>query len=233
MTNRTKYPRTYHLPWSEGVHSDDKVIKKPAQFDGMEIIVTEKMDGESTSLHKEYMHARSIDSSHNFTRDWAKKLQTLLSPDIPDNYIFSFENVAYYHSIEYNNLESFCYLLCIWNEKNMCLSYDEQCQWAEVLDLAQPQVFYRGVYDENILKNLSKELDLEKIEGYVIRNVESFHRDDFEKNVGKFVRKDHVQPNHENGIVEHWLKNTRPNKLANPNKVKPAFMMPSCNKFKF
>lgn len=229
MSARKKYPRTYHLDWSDGVHSDDKIIKNSSQFEGMEIVVTEKMDGESTSMYSDYMHARSISSAHNFTRDWAKKMHSVLCHDIPQGWIFSFENVAYVHSIEYKNLESFCYLLSIWKDDGYCLSYDEQCQWAEVLELAQPKVLYRGIYDEKVLRQLSKTMDLDKMEGYVIRNVESFHRDDFTKNMGKFVRANHVQPNHEvegedNGEVDHWLKHTYPNKLDNPMNVKPSFM---------
>jgi hypothetical protein len=238
MSNdRLKYPRTYHLPWSLGVHSDDKIIKTPNQFEGMEIVCTEKMDGESTSMYQDYMHARSVSSAHNFTRDWAKKMQSILANDIPKNWIFSFENLAYVHSIEYNNLESFCYLLSIWDDKGNCLSYDEQCQWADILELAQPKVFYRGIYDENILKNLVNELDLNHIEGYVIRNTASFHRDNFTKNIGKFVRFGHVQPNHtvedNEAEVEHWLKNTYPNKLLNPQIVKPSYMSQSIHKNKF
>lgn len=227
-TERYKYPRTYHFPWSSP-HSDDKLLKNLNVFNGMEIVVTEKLDGESTSFYRDYMHARSISSAHNFTRDWAKKLQSILSPDIPEGYIFSFENVGYVHSIEYDNLESFCYLLNIWNDQGFCLPYDEVCEWAQILDLAQPQEFYRGPYDEKVLKNLVKELDLTKTEGYVMRNVQSFHRDDFALNVGKFVREGHVQPNHEteegeNEEAEFWLKNTYPNRLADPTLVKPAFM---------
>lgn len=221
---RIKYPRTYHLPWSLCVHSDDKLVKNTSLFDNMEIVVTEKLDGESTSMYHDYMHARSVSSAHNFTRDWAKKMQNMIANDIPPGWVFNFENVAYYHSIKYDNLESFCYLLSIWDDKGFCLSYDEQCQWADILDLAQPQVFYRGVYDEKKLKQLAETLDLEKIEGYVIRNVNSFHRDEFGLNMAKFVRKDHVQPNHETGETEHWLKNTYPNKLSENIKIKPHYM---------
>lgn len=54
-----KHPRTYHLPWSEEVHGDDKVLKSTAHFDGEEVVVTEKRDGENTSLyHNGYIHAR-------------------------------------------------------------------------------------------------------------------------------------------------------------------------------
>jgi len=42
-----KYPRTYHLPWSPGVTKDDRVIKSTNVFEGREVVVTVKMDGEN------------------------------------------------------------------------------------------------------------------------------------------------------------------------------------------
>jgi len=43
-----KYPRTYHLPWSPGVNSDDRIIQDLSGVKGKEVIVTLKMDGENT-----------------------------------------------------------------------------------------------------------------------------------------------------------------------------------------
>ena len=39
---RYKYPRTYHLPFSPGFTSDDKVLKDDSQFYGKRVVVTEK-----------------------------------------------------------------------------------------------------------------------------------------------------------------------------------------------
>lgn len=44
---RYKYPRTYHLSSSPGKTSDDKVISDMSEFEGKEVVVTEKMDGEN------------------------------------------------------------------------------------------------------------------------------------------------------------------------------------------
>ena len=49
---RYKYPRTYHLPFSPGFTSDDKVLKDDSYFRGKEIVVTEKMDGENVSIYQ-------------------------------------------------------------------------------------------------------------------------------------------------------------------------------------
>lgn len=226
MENKKKYPRTVHLQWSQTIGSDDKRLKNTNHFVGKNVIISIKKDGESTSMYSDYMHARSLDSKHNFTRDWAKKLHSILKYDIPDGWIFSFENLAYVHSIEYNDLESFCYLLNIWKDDGFCLSQDELDIYAQTLDLAQPRVIYRGIYDEELISKLHLDhnvIDLTKDEGYVLRTTDSFHRDQFQQHVAKFVRANHVQPN-ANGEDEHWLKRTYPNKLSTTKAIKPFYM---------
>ena len=44
MTDRVKYPRTMHLPWSPGLQNDDRVIKSLDRLIGRTVVVTEKMD---------------------------------------------------------------------------------------------------------------------------------------------------------------------------------------------
>ena len=56
---KVKYPRTPHLPFSQGVTSDDKIIQTLNYFVGEEIVITEKMDGENTTMGHNYTHARS------------------------------------------------------------------------------------------------------------------------------------------------------------------------------
>lgn len=223
MEDRYKYPRTYHLPFSQGVHSDDKLIETLDFFQGKEVIVSEKLDGENTTLGRNYFHARSLDSPYNYTRSWIKQLHSMMAHEIPEDWRFCGENVAYYHSIEYKNLESFFYLFSIWDDKNYCLSWDDMMQWAEILDLATPHVFYRGTFDLDYLKNLAKNFDVENKEGFTVRLAQGFHYNDFDKCLTKWVRKDHVQPSSD-GKEEHWLKRTYPNELADPTNVKPAFM---------
>ena len=41
-----KYPRTYHLPWSPGLTDDDRMLPSTSVFEGREVVITEKMDGE-------------------------------------------------------------------------------------------------------------------------------------------------------------------------------------------
>lgn len=44
---RVKYGRTFHLPFSLGRTFDDKVLKSVAHFEGEEVVVTTKKDGEN------------------------------------------------------------------------------------------------------------------------------------------------------------------------------------------
>lgn len=72
MTQRYKYPRTMHLPWSPGWTKDDRVLQTTEHFVGQEVVVTEKMDGENTTLARDYTHARSVSSSNHVSRHWLK-----------------------------------------------------------------------------------------------------------------------------------------------------------------
>lgn len=47
FTNRVKYPRSYHVKWSEGMNEDDRQHENMDNFVGKEVVVTTKMDGEN------------------------------------------------------------------------------------------------------------------------------------------------------------------------------------------
>jgi len=47
-----KYPRTYHLPWSPGVTRDDRIMPNYNIFDGQEVMICEKRDGENCLSEK-------------------------------------------------------------------------------------------------------------------------------------------------------------------------------------
>lgn len=217
------YPRTYHLPFSPGVQSDDKIQHDFSRFEGKEVVITEKLDGENTTILREGFHARSLDSPMNYTRSWIKVLHSLIGHEIPEKWRLCGENMGYFHSIEYNDLESFFYLFSIWDENNNRLSYDDTVEWAKMLDLAMPRVFDRRVFDIKSLEALSKELDTSKIEGFVVSLVDPVHYSDFRNATVKWVRPNHIQPNG-NGDNDHWLKSTYPNKIGADKVLKPAIM---------
>jgi hypothetical protein len=203
-----KYPRTPHLPWSEGMTSDDKKILTLNHFLGRNVIVTEKMDGENTTMYRDNIHARSLDSRGGEDRTWVKNFWSTFSYKIPENYRICGENLWAKHSIYYQDLKSYFYGFSVWNE-NLCLSWEETELFFEDLGIHSVPVLYKGIWNEDLFLNLSNDLDLEEKEGYVVRLADEFMYEEFENYVAKFVRKNHVQ------TAEHWRSSIIvPNRLT-------------------
>ena len=68
-----------------------------------------------------------------------------------------------------------------------------------MLDLELPGILYRGLWNEKRIREIGENLDLEKCEGFVVRNIEQFHYQDFSQNVAKWVRSNHIQTD------AHWM----------------------------
>jgi hypothetical protein len=206
-----KYPRTYHLPWSDNMHDDDRMMRSTASFLGKRVIVTEKMDGENTTMYQDFIHARSLDSASNPTRSWVKNFWATISHDIPSGWRICGENLWAKHSIKYEHLPSYFMGFSIWNDKNECLSWDETVEWFELLGITPVSVFYDGIYDEAAIRKLYTSEQWASSEGYVIRIAENFTYGRFRESVGKYVRKNHIQ------TVQHWLQDSQQER----NVVKP------------
>ena len=206
-----KYPRTYHLPWSLGVTSDDRMHSDMSHFVDKRVIVTQKMDGENTTLYTDYLHARSVDSKSHPSRAWVKAFWSARCASIPQGWRVCGENLYAKHSIEYDNLESYFLGFSVWDEHQWCMDWDSTCQWMELLEIPKVPVLYDGVYDEKKIKSLWTSSQWKSHEGYVIRTAEGFYQRDFKKWVGKFVRNEHVQTD------AHWMqgKKVQPNGIAN------------------
>jgi hypothetical protein len=210
MNARTKYPRTPHLPWSQGRTSDDKVLKSIDPLQGRQVVVTEKMDGENTTLYRDGFHARSIDSRHHVSRDWLAKFHASIAHDIPIGWRVCGENLYARHSIAYQALPSYFMGFSIWDEANTCLSWADTEEWLACLGIEPAPVLWRGVFDEDQVRYLVHRLDSSSQEGYVVRVANAFSYKDFGQSVAKFVRENHVQTD------THWMhQSVVPNQLQN------------------
>lgn len=207
MTNKIKHPRIPHLPWSPGNKSDDLVLRNMKHFEGQEVVITEKLDGENTTFYTDYMHARSINYRHHPSRAWVKNLHAQIAYLIPYGWRLCGENVYARHSIAYSNLASYFYLFSVWDDQNICLSWQETIKWAEMLGLVTPRVLYLGPWEEAKILKLS--VDTVQSEGYVVRSAQHFAYDSFGGNVAKWVRKGHVITD------DDWLdQEVTPNQLG-------------------
>ncbi|KHF32681.1 RNA ligase family protein [Paenibacillus sp. JTLBN-2024] len=208
---KIKYPRTMHLPWSRSYTDDDRILRTTDHFAGREVVITEKMDGENTTMYSDGIHARSLDSKDHPSRHFVKTLHGGIRYLIPEGYRLCGENVYAKHSIEYTSLPSYFMLFSVWNGQNECLSWDETENWASRLGLSLVPVLYRGIWSEEAAKACFTQRSRcgGEQEGYVVRLASAFRFEDFQQSVAKFVRKNHVQTD------EHWLsKPVEPNRLA-------------------
>jgi hypothetical protein len=214
FTHHVKYPRTYHLPWSPGMNRDDRMMTDTNVFRGQQIMICEKLDGENTSCYTDRVTARSLETSSHPSRNWVKNLWAQFGYNIPVGWRVCGENMFAKHAIHYskannNALETFFYMFSIWDDKNMCLSWDETVEWAELLGLTLVPVYYYGVYDIDVITELNKKMEdsPNNIEGYVIRLAREYHYSEFRDVCGKYVRKNHVQNNHGHWTTQKIIKN--------------------------
>jgi hypothetical protein len=204
----SKYPRTLHLPWSKGLQNDDRMAESVSSLVGVDIVITEKLDGSNTSLTKDGVYGRShVDFTKNpwDVKSW--ELWNRIKNDI-DKDIFIFGEGMYgIHSILYSNLKSYFYIFGV-RDNNIWVSWDQVDEYSFLLDIPTVPVLFKGVVNsEKELKTLTEDLTSKPSElggvreGIVVRNANMFHNDDFSSNVMKWVRKGHVQTD------EHWTRN--------------------------
>lgn len=211
---KTKYNRTYHLPFSPGNTSDDKIASSVSNLLNTRIVITEKVDGENTAMTSSGVYARS---HAEFTKSgWSKEVRqihSLVKDSIPENMFIFGENMEGIHSIEYLNLDSYFYVFGI-RENNLWYSWDEVEDWCYLLDLKHVPILFEGIIEtekqlEEIVSSLVKGKSKlgGELEGIVIRKREQFFDSEFSLNVQKWVRENHVTTD------EHWTRNWKKAKI--------------------
>lgn len=222
---RTKYPRTMNLPWSQSDSSDDVWLEDDSIFKGRDVVITEKLDGECTTLYPDgYMHARSRDYSPHPSRHWIKGLQPSLS--IPEDWRVCGENLFAFHSIFYTDLPSYFFVFGIYDENNFCIPWDQVEGICAIEEIPTVPVLYKGPWEDRpewvgkgafptYSATVEERFDFPatfepcEAEGYVVRLVEGFPYEDFASSCGKYVRKNHVR------TATNWMtRPVYPNRLA-------------------
>lgn len=210
-----KYPRTWHLPYSEKSTSDDKKHTRDSHFIGKKIVMTEKMDGENTTIYNDHVHARSLNSIiDSEDRRWIDTLRKLkIEGNIPDSYRICGENLFYKHTCNYNNLTSLFYVFSIWDE-DICLSWEDTIQWCNLLDLKSVPVIYEGVYNKDIIMDkFNKYCKVnDDVEGFTIRLYNEFKFEKFDISLNKYVSNNFVLPD------AHWRYSKKTNNKLSNNK---------------
>lgn len=182
------------------------------------MVVTEKRDGENTTIYPSAVHARSIDSAFHPSQSWVRQLQANIGYEIPEGWRICGENLYAQHSIPYT-LTSYFEVFSIWDKTNHALSWNATEEWSDLLGLHTVPVLYRGEWhgraflDELWQHHCQKVLPAE-VEGYVVRLSDRIPFTSFQSAVAKFVRPDHVKTD------EHWRTNWVPNRLISSDRCK-------------
>jgi hypothetical protein len=202
-----KYPRTHHLPWSDTIGPDgDHVLNDVSVFAGQEVIVTEMLDGENTTLYASHLHARSRDSRHHPSRDRIKALHAHLAHFIPSGFRISGENCFARHSIAYSALPAHFIIFAVWQGET-CLSWDDTQGFVADLEARSGQrlplapLLYRGRWNEKQVRALQSGFSAfgGAQEGYVVRLARRFSLDEWHQSIAKYVRPNHVRSG------AHWM----------------------------
>jgi hypothetical protein len=150
-------------------------------------------------MYKDYIHARSIVTDPHSSRTWVKNFWNTFRHEIPDGWRVCGENMYAKHSIKYENLRTYLYGFGVWNEQNVCLSWDDAEEWMILLGIEPCPVIYDGMYDRKVIEGLYNEnTDYDTREGYVMRIADAYPYRDYRTAVAKYVRRNHVQTS------EHW-----------------------------
>lgn len=192
-----KYPKTNYLPWTQSKEKGDRIIKDVSKFEGSRVIMTEKMDGENTSMYRSKIHARSLDSVNHPSRNWVKNFWATIQYNIPHDIRICGENCYAKHSIYYTELASYFYGFSAWRD-NTCLNWDETLEIFTEIGIMPVRVIYDGIWDEDFISNYT--FDKTRMEGYVVRVADEFSLQDFELCVGKYVRANHINTD------KHWMR---------------------------
>lgn len=224
MSISKKYPRSYHFPFSQGTTSDDRISHDYWEdIHGKNLVVTEKLDGENNCLSKYGVFARShVQPTVSKWTSSIREYWNLIKNDLGDLEIFC-ENLYAIHSIEYKKLPHHFHVFAV-RDNDVWLSWEEVKFYASMIDLPTvPEINIQKAVDEKQFKDYI--LDIVKqnsaydsydiithnpcsMEGVVVRNILSYHTDDFSKNLKKIVKRGHVKTD------EHWTKNWKRAKLA-------------------
>ena len=211
-----KYPRTPYWPWSPTIGRDEGVHPDPRRFVGEPVVVTEKLDGGNTLLHAGKVYARSVSTPSDAKWMAMVKKHHAWKVTEPDVYLYS-EDIYGVHSIVYEPVREHrtFHAFALRDGKGDFASFAEVEAYATQRAIPVVPVLFKGCFQSiseirafvDLAHGESSALGGER-EGVVLRLARGFPASEFQCNVCKSVRVDHVQSD------EHWTRNWRPCRIA-------------------
>lgn len=197
-----KYPRTYHLPFSQVITSDDKRMTDVSGLLNTQVVFSDKMDGSNVCLTNKECFARSHSKqpAHQ-SFSLLKAMHAKLKHKIPENTQVFCEYLFARHTVPYYNLPSYLMVIGVRDLPTMMwLSNVDAQRMISKIGLKMVPIVGDGsgvsiFKTEKELKDMVfKLLKIPSVystykEGIVVRVTKQFHTNDFKKYVGKMVSK--------------------------------------------
>lgn len=150
--NSKKYFRTSHTPWSLGTTKDDKRVRSVSHLLGLELVVTEKIDGENQTWTDSAVFARTHDGevSHP-SNGWSKMLHAERRHLIDPGLSVFLEYTFALHSIWYGRMaqeRAYAHVFGVRDDTTgMHWGWDDVLLMAGILELPTVPVLFRGVVE--------------------------------------------------------------------------------------
>ena len=225
--DKVKYPHTPYLTFSP--NADEKDVAESGYMDLKNLLnkplyFTIKMDGSNVVLTKDYVAARNgYDATHT-SYDMLKSIHARIKHEIPEDLMIFGEWLYAKHSIHYTDtlkVHDLLQVFGMYNKKtHMWLSIPEMntiCayfvkHYRTLYGVGSPYGFnYLNSIADNKIYTTEKELRSTIIrygnevikrghEGIVVRNLYAFHYGNWNENIAKYVRDNHVQTDEHRSI---------------------------------
>ena len=207
-----KYPKTPYWPYSPARATGDDFQADPTRFTGTPVVVTEKLDGGNTLLHKGEVYGRSVSTPS--IGKWMAMVRKHHAWKVTEPEIFLYgEDIYGVHSIVYNPVpenETF-YAFALRFADGSFSSFQALVNYTQEREIPVVPILYEGAFRSSAeIRDFVGQAHTEPSalggarEGVVIRLAGAFPAGKFHLNVCKSVREGHVQSD------EHWSKNWRP-----------------------
>jgi hypothetical protein len=205
-----KYPRTPYFDFSDSVDRED--VRESGYFNienflGKELVATIKMDGSNCLWTHDHIAARNGTHATGSSFDYAKQLHAAVKDRIPPNIYIYGEWLYAKHSILYDNLDGYFQVFGVYNTTaNVWGSWQDVQSYARLVGainvpgvrIIEPTENKKTLIE--LITYIAQTVIAQGHEGIVVRNIDSFNSKEFNKNIAKFVRENHVQTD------RHWSK---------------------------
>ena len=208
-----KYPKTPYWPFSPSLLEDrgSRDCADPLSFVGCEIVVTEKLDGSNTLVHRGRAYGRSVTDPSE--EKWMAMVKKHIAWKVrePDVLLYG-EDIYAVHSIEYGPVrEDRTFYAFALRRGDLFAPFSEVEAYGADHDIAVVPVLHRGTFHSVSTVRDFVAAAHEEVsalggdrEGVVLRRAAGFSAGDFGQSVCKSVRAKHVRTS------EDWRRTWRP-----------------------